>query len=60
MSNERMRQNRTYDRMPSKGRVIVDAGGTNSNGKALGRKAPTTVNNSTQGRGVPKPAKKQR
>jgi hypothetical protein len=57
---QKMQKGKTYDRLPSTGRFVVDAGGTNSNGKSLGRKTPTTVNNSTQGRGVPKPAKKER
>lgn len=56
---EKMRPGKTYERPPSHGRTVVDAGGTNAPGKTLGRKAPTTVNNSTQGRGLPKPAKKR-
>ena len=53
--SEKMRQGHTYQRPPSKSHGTVNTGGSSA-GKVTGNRkgGPTVVNNSTQGRGVPK------
>lgn len=60
--SEKMQTGRTYNRPPSKSHGVVSSGGTSagSAGKVVGRKGPQVVNNSTQGRGIPKQAPKGR
>jgi hypothetical protein len=51
--SEKMQTGRTYQRPPSKSNTIVGGSGSTA-GKTVGKKAPIVVNNSTQGRTLPK------